>query len=128
MEPPTSEENSLPPPPIPRQRLLYAPSDIPADADGSLCWWKPTWSDVAKRLSWRWLYLIPFVLVLLLVGWAFFSHWWFMSIFWYGGKLWIWLGAGLCALGGFISLTDRRLRIGAPKRSSERATPVALSP
>ena len=30
---------------------------------------------------------------------------------------WIWLGAGLCALGGFISLTDRRLRIGAPRRS-----------
>src|SRR5258708_7345811 len=30
---------------------------------------------------------------------------------------WIWLGAALCALGGFVSLSDRRLRIGAPKRS-----------
>jgi cytochrome c-type biogenesis protein CcmF len=30
---------------------------------------------------------------------------------------WIWLGAALCALGGFISLSDRRLRIGAPRRS-----------
>ena len=30
---------------------------------------------------------------------------------------WIWLGAGLCALGGFVSLSDRRLRIGAPRRS-----------
>ena len=29
---------------------------------------------------------------------------------------WIWLGAGLCALGGFVSLSDRRLRIGAPSR------------
>jgi cytochrome c-type biogenesis protein CcmF len=29
---------------------------------------------------------------------------------------WIWLGAALCALGGFISLSDRRLRIGAPSR------------
>ena len=29
---------------------------------------------------------------------------------------WIWLGAGLCALGGFVSLSDRRLRIGAPRR------------
>ena len=29
---------------------------------------------------------------------------------------WIWLGAALCALGGFVSLSDRRLRIGAPKR------------
>ena len=30
---------------------------------------------------------------------------------------WIWLGAALCALGGFVSLSDRRLRIGAPRRS-----------
>ena len=49
---------------------------------------------------------------------------------------WIWLGAALCALGGFVSLSDRRLRIGAPSRRPvgagrgmtslrERATPVA---
>jgi cytochrome c-type biogenesis protein CcmF len=31
---------------------------------------------------------------------------------------WIWLGAALCALGGFVSLSDRRLRIGAPKRKA----------
>jgi cytochrome c-type biogenesis protein CcmF len=29
---------------------------------------------------------------------------------------WIWLGAALCAVGGFVSLSDRRLRIGAPSR------------
>jgi cytochrome c-type biogenesis protein CcmF len=29
---------------------------------------------------------------------------------------WIWLGAAFAALGGFISLTDRRLRVGAPSR------------
>ena len=29
---------------------------------------------------------------------------------------WIWLGAAMCALGGFVSLSDRRLRIGAPSR------------
>ena len=34
---------------------------------------------------------------------------------------WIWLGAALCALGGFVSLSDRRLRVGAPSRR-----PVAL--
>jgi cytochrome c-type biogenesis protein CcmF len=33
---------------------------------------------------------------------------------------WIWLGAAMCAFGGFVSLSDRRLRVGAPKRS--RAT------
>ncbi|MGE0420782.1 MAG: heme lyase CcmF/NrfE family subunit [Reyranellaceae bacterium] len=30
---------------------------------------------------------------------------------------WIWLGAAFCALGGFVSLSDRRLRIGAPLRA-----------
>jgi len=29
---------------------------------------------------------------------------------------WIWLGTALMALGGIVSLTDRRLRVGAPRR------------
>jgi cytochrome c-type biogenesis protein CcmF len=35
----------------------------------------------------------------------------------------IWLGAVIMALGGFLSLTDRRLRVGAPKRKARQ--PVA---
>ena len=38
---------------------------------------------------------------------------------------WIWLGAALCALGGFVSLSDRRLRIGAPQRGKARMRPLA---
>ena len=33
---------------------------------------------------------------------------------------WIWLGAAFCALGGFVSLSDRRLRVGAPQRGKAR--------
>ena len=36
---------------------------------------------------------------------------------------WIWLGAMIMALGGVVSLTDRRYRVGAPAR---RAPPAAL--
>ncbi len=36
---------------------------------------------------------------------------------------WIWLGAALCALGGFVSLSDRRLRIGAPSRKPAPQAP-----
>jgi cytochrome c-type biogenesis protein CcmF len=34
---------------------------------------------------------------------------------------WIWLGAALAAFGGFVSLSDRRLRVGAPRRAREAA-------
>jgi cytochrome c-type biogenesis protein CcmF len=37
----------------------------------------------------------------------------------------IWLGAVVMALAGFLSLTDRRLRIGAPRRAGAKPTPVA---
>jgi cytochrome c-type biogenesis protein CcmF len=33
---------------------------------------------------------------------------------------WIWFGAGIMALGGFVSLCDRRVRIGAPTPSGAR--------
>ena len=48
---------------------------------------------------------------------------WTIRLYWNPLAPWIWLGAGLCALGGFVSLSDRRLRIGAPRRS--RAVPQA---
>jgi cytochrome c-type biogenesis protein CcmF len=34
----------------------------------------------------------------------------------------IWLGPVLMALGGLLSLSDRRLRIGAPRRARASAT------
>lgn len=38
----------------------------------------------------------------------------------------IWLGTVIMFLGGFLSLTDRRLRVGAPRRAKKRqASPVA---
>jgi len=40
---------------------------------------------------------------------------------------WIWGGALLMALGGLLSLTDRRLRIGMPMRSAARPVVVAAA-
>jgi cytochrome c-type biogenesis protein CcmF len=37
----------------------------------------------------------------------------------------IWFGAILMALAGFVSLTDRRLRVGVPRRAPARSQPVA---
>jgi cytochrome c-type biogenesis protein CcmF len=45
-----------------------------------------------------------------------------VRLYWHPMAPWLWLGALLMAFGGFISLSDRRFRIGAPMRTS--ATPV----
>ena len=37
-------------------------------------------------------------------------------------------GAILMAFGGLISLSDRRLRVGAPNRRAKAARPVAMEP
>jgi cytochrome c-type biogenesis protein CcmF len=39
---------------------------------------------------------------------------------------WIWLGAAAMALGGLVSLTDRRLRVGAPVRRRRPAAAADL--
>jgi cytochrome c-type biogenesis protein CcmF len=38
---------------------------------------------------------------------------------------WIWLGAGVMAFGGLVSLSDRRHRVGAPSRRSRREAAAA---
>jgi cytochrome c-type biogenesis protein CcmF len=40
----------------------------------------------------------------------------------------IWLGAIVMAVGGILSLLDRRLRVGAPRRSARARTVAAPSP
>ena len=40
--------------------------------------------------------------------------------------VWIWLGGFTMALGGLVSLSDRRVRVGAPRRAIAAApAPVA---
>ena len=46
-----------------------------------------------------------------------------VRIWWKSYILCIWLGAVIMAIGGVVSLSDRRLRVGAPKR---KAKPVAV--
>ncbi|MEQ8968575.1 MAG: heme lyase CcmF/NrfE family subunit [Azospirillaceae bacterium] len=41
---------------------------------------------------------------------------------------WIWIGPAIMVLGGLFSLSDRRLRVGAPVRRSRPAAPPAAQP
>ena len=53
---------------------------------------------------------------------------WVTRYYYNPGVVWMWAGALLMALGGLVSLCDRRLRIGAPRRASRRGVgPVGAS-
>jgi len=41
---------------------------------------------------------------------------------------WMWIGASVMVLGGVISLTDRRHRVGAPARRRKSATSTGPAP
>jgi cytochrome c-type biogenesis protein CcmF len=51
---------------------------------------------------------------------------WTLRILYEPLVVWIWIGSGLLAFGGVLSLSDRRLRVGAPrKRTGQGSVPVA---
>ena len=45
---------------------------------------------------------------------------WSVRLYYHPMVSWIWLGALAMSLGGFVSLFDRRLRVGAPQRTRRR--------
>jgi len=50
---------------------------------------------------------------------------WTLRLYWEPLVPWIWLGALLMATGGLVSLSDRRLRVGVPRRQRAPAVPGA---
>ena len=49
---------------------------------------------------------------------------WTIRAYWTPLVPWIWIGAVIMALGGVVSLTDRRWRVGAAARARIAARPV----
>jgi cytochrome c-type biogenesis protein CcmF len=49
-----------------------------------------------------------------------------VRIWWKPTILCIWFGAVIMAIGGLVSLSDRRLRVGAPKRKARAAAPAPV--
>jgi cytochrome c-type biogenesis protein CcmF len=50
---------------------------------------------------------------------------WTVRLYYHPLALLIWIGPIVMALGGFVSLSDRRFRVGAPQRSRIGAAAVA---
>ena len=49
---------------------------------------------------------------------------WTVRLYYHPMAPWIWFGGALMALGGFVSLSDRRFRVGAPVRARKRSEPA----
>jgi cytochrome c-type biogenesis protein CcmF len=49
---------------------------------------------------------------------------WAVRFYYHPFAPWIWLGALTMAVGGLVSLTDRRLRVGAPQRAPRQSVLV----
>src|SRR5262245_39858938 len=72
-------------------RPLAMPGHIPRDADRAIVWWTPSWSDVARRMRWRWFYFTPLIGIIAMIGAAFaFPFLFQLLIVWM--KLWLLIG------------------------------------
>jgi cytochrome c-type biogenesis protein CcmF len=49
---------------------------------------------------------------------------WSVRLYHHPLAMWIWLGGLIMALGGMVSLTDRRFRVGVPQRAQRLSAPV----
>jgi hypothetical protein len=117
-ESPMPNEQSLPPPriggqeipPVPYVPAIPAkmvPGDLPADADGKLPFWKPTWGEVAMKLGWRWLFVGPAILLTVGGTWMCIWSWWWS---WW----WRWEWAVLLlmgAVGGVVGVIRQAIKV-----------------
>jgi hypothetical protein len=93
----TESRDDLPPP------VLASPSEIPIDPDERINWWRPTWTDAARHVGYRWIFLAPVVLFLALFVCGFIfpplRHMFFVVEL----KLFVFSGAVAVSLAGYVA-------------------------
>ena len=52
---------------------------------------------------------------------------WTVRLYWHPMAPWLWIGGFIMALGGFISLSDRRFRVGVAQKAKSAALPAAAA-
>ena len=97
-------EKALPP------GIVATPSDVRAEVGEEINWWLPGWRDTAKLIGWRFVYLTPLVLLLMVLAGAVFLRPLRTVLFLSGIHLMLFIG------GVAISLTVHFFRIAAHAR------------
>src|SRR4051794_19475714 len=92
------------PPPIPPvpPTVIASPSEAPWLHDPDIVFWRPSFSDMARYVGWRWVLLFPLVLLLFLIVMIPFRFELIQLLFIGGGKLAIFAIALPIVLGGAV--------------------------
>jgi hypothetical protein len=88
-------------PPVP-PAVIASPSEAPWLHDPDVVFWRPSFSDLARHVGWRWILLLPALLVILVVVLIPFRFGFFQLLFWGGGKFAIFAFALPIVLAGAV--------------------------
>jgi hypothetical protein len=89
-------EAQLPP------EIVATPAELRVRADEPLTWWTPGWRAVAGHVGYRWIFLLPALVVLLLLVGAVFMPVIGLAIFVAGFKFLLFAGAVAISLAGYV--------------------------
>jgi hypothetical protein len=90
--------------------IVATPADVRANPDEPLTWWTPGWRDVVGHVGYRWIFLIPAVGVLALLGAAVFMPALGVALLVVGFKLFVFVGAVAISLAGYVIRCAARAR------------------
>lgn len=90
-------------------RVVATPSEVRADPE-DIRWWRPGWRDAVVFVGWRWIFLSPAVLLLLLgIGSYWFARWRVPLLF-IGLKMLFVVGAIALSMAGYVVRVAARAR------------------
>ncbi len=97
-----ADEARLPP------RVMASPSAIQTGMDSEINWWRPDWSDARRHLGWRWVFLLPSLILvaLLFIPLPVWGPFFAIEI-----KLLIFMIAVAVSLGGYVFRRAARARM-----------------
>ncbi len=89
--------------------VIASPGEVRA-APEDIVWWRPSWQDAVEFVGWRWLFLAPAVVLLLLLAGAIFFQRWRVVLFILGVKLLGIVAAIAFSLAGYVVKRAARAR------------------
>jgi predicted RNA-binding Zn-ribbon protein involved in translation (DUF1610 family) len=101
-EPTRSSDESRPLEACLPPEIQATPADLRPRPDEPLTWWRPGWHDVAGHVGYRWIFLLPAAVLILMLAGSFFVPAFGLALLVVGFKLLIFAGAVAISLAGYV--------------------------